>query len=29
MTLKNQNSGRFTGSQDLLGCGLINNGQWF
>jgi hypothetical protein len=29
MALINQNSGRFSGSQDLLRCGLINNGQWF
>jgi hypothetical protein len=29
MTLKNQNSGRYEGSRSLLGCGLLNNGQWF
>jgi hypothetical protein len=29
MALVNQNSGRFSGSQDLLACGLLNNGQWF
>jgi len=29
MALKNQNSGRFSSSQDLLSCGLLNNGQWF
>jgi hypothetical protein len=29
LALKNQNSGRFSSSQDLLDCGLLNNGQWF
>jgi hypothetical protein len=29
MWLKNQNSGRYSSSQDLLACGLLNNGQWF
>jgi hypothetical protein len=27
--LKNQGSQKYTGSRDLLDCGLINNGQWF
>jgi hypothetical protein len=29
MSLKNQTSGRFSSSRDLLDCGLLNNGQWF
>lgn len=29
MSLKNQGSGTFRGSQSLLDCGLLNNGQWF
>jgi len=29
MALKNQNSAVFRSSQDLLACGLLNNGQWF
>jgi len=27
--LKNQGSQQFTSSQNLLDCGLLNNGQWF
>jgi hypothetical protein len=29
MSLKNQGSGTYVSSQDLLDCGLLNNGQWF
>lgn len=29
VALKNQGSGTYRSSQDLLDCGLLNNGQWF
>ena len=29
MTLKTQATGKFNSTQDLLDCGLLNNGQWF